>query len=113
MSEPPGKPLAAYGLTEAQALTYPLSPVDKLKPLARARVPILSVCGDADTIVPFAENTRVAKERYDALGGSMQVIVKPGVDHHPRSLANPAPIVEFLEKHAPAVARPGPRHRGP
>jgi hypothetical protein len=29
----------------------------------------------------------------------MEIIVKPGVDHHPHSLKDPAPIVEFIVKH--------------
>lgn len=104
--------LKAYRFTEEQALAYRRNPVDNLKPLARAGIPILSVCGGADQTVPFAENTQLAKTRYDALGGPMQVIVKPGVDHHPHSLSDPAPIVEFLEQHAPGVELPAlRRHR--
>ncbi len=38
--------------------------------------------------------------RYRELGGTVEVIVKPGVDHHPHSLKDPAPIVDFLIKHA-------------
>ncbi|MEI8080175.1 MAG: alpha/beta hydrolase [bacterium] len=87
-----------YGLTEAQALAYRFNPVDNLAPLARAGIPILSICGAADQVVPMAENTTVVKERYEKLGGSIQVIAKPGCDHHPHSLVNPAPIVEFTLK---------------
>jgi hypothetical protein len=28
------------------------------------------------------------------------VILKPGVGHHPHSLKDPAPVVEFLLRHA-------------
>src|ERR1035437_7523793 len=37
-----------YGLTEKQALAYTLNPVDTLGPLAKAGIPILSVCGETD-----------------------------------------------------------------
>jgi hypothetical protein len=50
-------------------------------------------------VVPFEENTRVLEARYKALAGEIMVIVKPGVDHHPHSLRDPAPIVQFLLKH--------------
>jgi pimeloyl-ACP methyl ester carboxylesterase len=40
--------LKAYGLTEAQALTYPNNPIDRLAPLAAAKIPIVAVAGDAD-----------------------------------------------------------------
>ncbi len=91
--------LKVYGLTEAKALAYPLNPLDNLKPLAAARIPILSVCGDADTTVPFAENSKLAQERYQALGGTMEVILKRGIAHHPHSLKDPAPIVNFILAH--------------
>ncbi len=94
--------LKVYGLTEEQALAYKLNPVDNLAPLAKARIPILSVCGEADKVVPMDENTRLVEQRYKALGGPIEVIAKPGCDHHPHSLKDPAPIVEFLLQHAPA-----------
>ena len=93
--------LKVYGLTEAEAMAYKLNPVDNLAPLAKAGVPLLHVVGDADDVVPLAENTAVIKRRYEQLGGQITVIVKPGVGHHPHSLRDPAPIVEFILKHAP------------
>jgi pimeloyl-ACP methyl ester carboxylesterase len=93
--------LKVYGLTEEEALAYQLNPVDTLAPLAKAKIPLLHVCGDADDVVPLDENTRVVESRYRELGGEITVIVKPGVGHHPHSLKDPAPIVEFVLKHAP------------
>jgi lysophospholipase L1-like esterase len=92
--------LAAYGLTKAEAEEYNGNPVDNLKPLALAKVPLLHVVGDADTVVPVAENTAVVERRYKALGGSIQVIHKKGVGHHPHSLKDPQPIVDFILEHA-------------
>ena len=94
-----------YGFTEEQALAYKLNPVDNLAPLAQAKLPILSVCGDADRVVPMDENTRLVETRYKALGGPITVIAKPGCDHHPHSLKDPTPIVEFVLQHAPAAAK--------
>ncbi|ULQ51412.1 right-handed parallel beta-helix repeat-containing protein [Flavihumibacter fluvii] len=88
--------LQVYGLTEQQAMVYKLNPVDNLKPIAKAKIPILSVCGDADKTVPMAENTSIAEKRYKKLGGKMKVIAKPGVDHHPHSLQDPTPIIQFI-----------------
>jgi len=89
-----------YGFTNDQeAIDYQHNPIDNLKPLATAKIPILSVCGDADTAVPYPENTALLKERYEALGGSIQVIIKPGGEHHPHSLTNPQPIVDFVLQH--------------
>lgn len=89
-----------YGFPDDQAARdYRLNPIDNLKPLADAKIPILSVCGDADKTVPYPENTAILKARYEALGGSIQVILKPGCDHHPHSLTDPQPIVDFVLKY--------------
>jgi lysophospholipase L1-like esterase len=87
-----------YKLTDEQALTYP-TPLDNLKPLAAAKIAILCVCGDADTTVPVAENTAILEQRYKDLGGEIKVILKPGVKHHPHSLTDPTPIVDFILTH--------------
>ena len=49
--------------------------------------------------MPVTENTAIIEARYKELGGSIQVIHKPGVGHHPHSLKDPAPIVAFVLKH--------------
>ena len=93
--------LKCYGFKdEAEALAYKLNPVDNLAPLAKAGIPILHVVGQADVTVPVAENTDLVEQRYKALGGTIEVIRKPGVDHHPHSLDNPEPIVNFILSHA-------------
>ncbi len=91
--------LKAYGLTEEQALAYRLNPIDNLLPLARAGIPLLNIVGDADVVVPVAENTAILEQRYKELGGAIEVIHKPGVGHHPHSLKDPAPIVTFVLTH--------------
>ena len=91
--------LKVYGLTEEQALAYKLNPVDNLEPLAKAKIPLLHVAGDADKVVPIDENTRLVEKRYKELGGEIEVIAKPGVDHHPHSLKDPKPIVDFVLAH--------------
>ena len=92
--------LAIYGLTEESAAAFKGNPLDRLEPLAKAGIPILSVCGDADTAVPYLENTAILEQRYKALGGKIETILKPGVEHHPHSLKDPQPIVDFLLKNA-------------
>jgi len=72
--------LKAYGLTEKQAASFSGSPIDRLKPLAEAGVPILHLCNPDDEIVPYAENTKVFAERYRALGGPMKVVIVPAAE---------------------------------
>jgi sialidase-1 len=95
-----------YGLSDRQAMQYPLNPVDNLQPLAKAKIPLLHVCGEADTAVPIEENTRLIEKRYRQLGGSITVIAKPFCEHHPHSLKEPAPIVEFILRHTPGMTPP-------
>lgn len=92
--------LAVYGLTEGTVGAFKGGPLDNVAVVAQAGVPILSVCGAADSVVPMAQNTSVLEKKYRELGGVIEVIAKPGVDHHPHSLKDPAPIVAFLVKHA-------------
>jgi pimeloyl-ACP methyl ester carboxylesterase/lysophospholipase L1-like esterase len=91
--------LELYKLTADEAKEYKLNPVDNLASLAKAKVPLLHVCGAADDVVPMEENTRLVEQRYRALGGPITVIAKAGVSHHPHSLQNPFPIVAFVLEH--------------
>ncbi len=88
--------LEAYGLDEDTVKEFTGNPIDNLEPLAKAGIPLLHVCGDADRGVPLSENTQILADRYRELGGAIQLIIKPGVGHHPHSLEDPAPIVRFI-----------------
>jgi pimeloyl-ACP methyl ester carboxylesterase len=94
--------------TEAEALAFNGNPLDLAPQLAGAGFPMLHVCGDADETVPIQENTDPFEKLIRANGGDITVIRKPGVGHHPHSLANPRPIVDFILR---ATASPEDRHR--
>jgi pimeloyl-ACP methyl ester carboxylesterase len=86
-----------YGFADdKQALEYRYNPIDNLAPLAKYKIPILSVCGANDSVVPMIENTSLLEKRYKMLDGEIKVISKPGVGHHPHSLKNPEPVVSFI-----------------
>jgi lysophospholipase L1-like esterase/pimeloyl-ACP methyl ester carboxylesterase len=88
--------LAVYGLTEEESRTFNRNPLDYADKAAIAGIPILLVAGDADLAVPFSENAAVLERRYRENNGTIQVIVKPGVGHHPHSLEHPEPLIEFI-----------------
>ena len=93
--------LQEYGFADdAAALAYTGNPVDRLASLAAAGVPLLHVYGDADEHVPWEENTGLVAQRYRELGGSITLIAKPGVAHHPHGLDDSTPIVAFIARHA-------------
>lgn len=92
--------IMAYHFTnEQQMMDFKGNPIDILAPIAAAHIPIIHVCGDADTTVPEGENTDIVRERYMALGGDFALIVKHGCDHHPHGLADPSPVVNFILAH--------------
>jgi len=93
------KLLKAYDFkNDEEAIASKVNPVDRLEPLAKAKLPIFLVYGDSDRVVPHQENSEVIFDRYKALGGPVERIVKPGQDHHPHGLTDPTPVVEFFEK---------------
>ena len=91
--------MKAHELSLAEAKPYKLDTLDRLEPLARVRVPVIHVCGDADESVPFEQHTAEFARRYQRLGGPIKVIVKKGGQHHPHSLKDPTPIVDFIVRH--------------
>ena len=88
-----------YNLSEK--VTLEGNPIDNLAPIAAAGIPIISVCGDSDQTVPYKENMDVVRSRYLAAGGPVEVILKKGCDHHPHSLDNPEPVVDFILRQQP------------
>jgi len=89
---------ACYDLSEESARTFRRNPLDRAEELACRSIPVMIVAGDADDVVPIEENTLPFAERFRAAGGRLRLIVKEGCGHHPHSLEDPAPIVEFLTK---------------
>lgn len=71
------------------------NPLNKLEHL---QVPVIMVAGTADELVPYEENgayvEAALKEKKD-----FEVILKPGVGHHPHSLEEPTPIIHFIERY--------------
>ncbi len=84
-----------------EKIITPFLPSKNLAGLAKNKVSILSVCGDADTVVPLEENSAEIEREYKKLGGNFKSIIKKGVNHHPHSLKDPTPIVDFITQNEP------------
>jgi pimeloyl-ACP methyl ester carboxylesterase len=97
------KAAPAYGLTVEQ-LTADLArhnPIDRLAPLAAARVPFFAIHGDVDRLVPLELNSGLLRERYTALGGTMTLVVPPGQGHSMwPGFFQSEELVAFVLKHA-------------
>ena len=75
--------LADYALPETHlvARLKEFNPIDNLKGLLANKVPMFAVHGDSDVVVPYDDNTKLLKERYEAGGGSFSVKIIPGEGH--------------------------------
>lgn len=93
--------LEAYGLDDETVHNFKGIPLNTSKKVAEAKIPVLHVCGDSDEVVPYAENTGQLKKVFEAAGAIIQIILKKGVGHHPHSLKNPKPIVDFIIENTP------------
>ena len=74
--------------------------LDSLDILAKAGVPLISVCGSLDP--GLNDNTQLIEMRYQKLGGRIMVIMKKDVGHFPLAPKDPQPIVDFILKAQPS-----------
>lgn len=90
--------LKAYHLDEKSVLNFENIPINNCVEVAKAGVPAIHVCGLADDVVPYSENTEKLATNFKAAGGEIELILKEGVGHHPHSLEDPQPLVDFILK---------------
>jgi predicted esterase len=95
--------LADYQMDETsiRAKLDEINPIAMLGGLAKNKVPLFSVHGDKDQLVPYDDNTKLLKESYEAAGGSCEVKIISGRGHEvgPEFFECPE-LIEFLLKHA-------------
>lgn len=79
---------------------HEINPIELLGPLARAKVPIFTIHGDSDRVVPYGSNGLAVTERYRALGGSADLVTVKGKGHEeiPGFFENPD-LLRFLLAH--------------
>lgn len=88
-----------YAMRDEEAASSPWNPINQLETIAKAKIPLLHVCGATDDAVPIAENSLIVQKQMVALGGSFTLISKPNCNHHPHSLKDPTRIVNFILTH--------------
>jgi pimeloyl-ACP methyl ester carboxylesterase len=93
----------AYGLN-AQELEKRLAefdPVDRLAAMAKAKVPLFAIHGDIDYVVPLNANSDMVKTRYQAMGGTMDLLVPKGQGHSMwEGFFQSQELVDFVLKNA-------------
>jgi alpha-beta hydrolase superfamily lysophospholipase len=82
--------------TDEQVRNFKGSPLDKVAEIVKGKYAILILCADSDEAVSPEENTYLFEKKVKSLNGNITVIHKPGFKHHPHSLPNPEPIVDFI-----------------
>lgn len=89
--------MKVYGFKSAEdAAKFDNNPIDHASTIAKYGIPVIHVVGDADDVVPVAENTAIFEARMHDAGQDITVIHKPGTGHHPHSLYDPKKIVDFI-----------------
>ena len=88
-----------YGFTRSSIISFRKSPIDNMGPLIENNIPIIMLYGDADDVVLYEENGQILEEYYREHGGDLKVMRMEGRGHHPHSLQDPTPIIEYVEAH--------------
>ena len=89
----------ATGMTPSSLINYRNHPIDHVGELLDNNMPVFLVCGDSDSVVPYEENGAELLRLYRERNGIIEVIVKPGCEHHPHGLDDNTPIINFVEKY--------------
>jgi pimeloyl-ACP methyl ester carboxylesterase/lysophospholipase L1-like esterase len=89
--------LAEYKISEKEVNRFMIQMIELRKNIAEAKIPVLIVAGDADTVVPYQQNGAILRQQLEGLGASVKLILKPGIGHHPHGLKDSTEIVEFIK----------------
>jgi len=101
------KAAPAYEMTPEtlQAEIKRYDPIERLAPLAEAKVPIFHIHGDVDAVVPIDKNAGELVKGYKALGGSAEIKIIPGKGHEEvdEFFTDPDFLTFLLEKGNPTA----------
>ncbi|MBE6645198.1 MAG: alpha/beta hydrolase [Ruminococcaceae bacterium] len=98
----PGEHLLAqvydeYSLTEETVKSFKGHPICNLREFFDAKIPLLLIAGGSDEVVPFDTNAKKLIEFCDENGIEITSAVKPDCKHHPHSLEDISPIIDFID----------------
>lgn len=86
-----------YALNEDTLPLFKGNPVDNLAEFFSLKIPLMIVAGGVDEVVPLQENAGVLLQYAKEQGIEVRQIIKPACGHHPHSLEDVSPILEFIE----------------
>jgi pimeloyl-ACP methyl ester carboxylesterase len=82
----------------------------RLGELAANDVPLFHVCGSLDPLYP--DHSAAIEGIYQQFGGRISLMIKEGFGHHPHSLRDPKPIVDFILASVGETSAPVPAYVG-
>lgn len=86
-----------YALCDATLPFFRGNPIDNLAEFFKTNIPLLLVAGGADEVVPFEKNAGKLLRYAEENGIAVRNIIKKECKHHPHSLDDVTPIIEFVE----------------
>lgn len=86
-----------YCLSPSTLPFFQGNPIDNLAGFFSHNVPLLLIAGAADEVVPFERNSGKLIKFSAENGIKVTSIVKEECKHHPHSLEDVTPIIEFVE----------------
>ncbi len=90
----------ATGMSLVDLISYRNHPLDHVEHIAELNIPIILVCGDSDSVVPYNENGKLLVKIYRQKNAVIEVIIKNNADHHPHGLEDNTAIIDFINKYA-------------
>lgn len=86
-------------MTMSDVIAFRDHPLDNLDKLVAHKIPVILVAGDSDHVVPYEENGKFLEDAYIKNNCIIETIIKKGCEHHPHSLEDNTPIIEFIKKY--------------
>ena len=85
-----------YSISEENIETFSGNPIKNLPEFFSHGIPLMLVAGDSDEIVSFEKNADSMAKYCRENGIDITYVVKEGCNHHPHSLEDVAPIIDFV-----------------
>lgn len=89
--------LKSYSINEEVLKEFKGNPIFHIKDLYELRIPLLIVAGDSDATVPYELNAKKIVDFYREKGVDLPLYLKKGCNHHPHSLEDVSPVIDFVE----------------
>ena len=86
-----------YSLTPETIESFNGHPIENLPEFFALGIPLMVVAGKIDSVVPFERNAGRLLGYCEKNNISTVSVVKPMCDHHPHSLEDVTPIIDFIE----------------